>query len=163
MRSSLLVIFELIRSWSIVPTVWWTAIVGGSADQFTNYRPISLLCSCQKVFERLVLKRLSPHVDPLLDESQAGFRWGAAEQVYTLQETVCLRAHRRTLGAFVNVRKAFDLAWRDAVLLKLASAGVNGGLWSVIANLTTDTTAPVSVNGSFSEPRSEPTVVPPVV
>ena len=29
-------------------------------------RPISLLCSCQKVFERLVLKRLLPHIDPLL-------------------------------------------------------------------------------------------------
>ena len=112
--------------------MWRSAIVAplhkcGPADQFTNYRPISLLCSCQKVFERLVLKRLLPNVDPRLDESQAGFRWGAEEQIYTLAETLRLRASRRTFCAFVDVRKAFDVAWRDAVLLKLASFGVTGG------------------------------------
>ena len=160
LRAALLVFFELVRSWSIVPTVWRSAIVAplhkcGPADQFTNYRPISLLCSCQKVFERLVLKRLLPHVDPRLDESQAGFLWGAEEQIYTLAEIFRLRARRRTFCAFVDVRKAFDVAWRDAVLLKLASFGVTGGLWSVIADLITNTTARVSVNGSFSEPWSE--------
>ena len=78
--------FQLLRSWSIVPTVWRSAIVapvhkGRTAEKFTiyigHYRPISWLCSCQEVFERLVLKRLLPHVvGPLLDESQAGFRVG---------------------------------------------------------------------------------------
>eukprot|EP00439_Symbiodinium_sp_Y106_P065296 s2170_g10.t1 len=160
LRSSLLVFFELVRSWSIVPTAWRSAVVaplhkGGAADQFTNYRPISLLRSCQKIFERLVLKRLLPHIDPLLDESQAGFRWGAEEQIYALTEMLRLRAGRRTFCAFVDVRKAFHVAWRDAVLLKLASAGVTGCLWSVIADLITNTTARVSVNGSFSEPWSE--------
>ena len=160
LRSSLLVFFELVRSWSIVPTVWRSAIVaplhkGGPADQFTNYRPISLLCSCQKVFERLVLKRLLPRTDPQLDESQAGFRWGAEEQVYTLAETLRLRAGRRTFCAFVDVRKAFDVAWRDTVLVKLAAAGVTGSLWPVIADPLSNTTARASVNGSLSEPWSE--------
>ena len=128
-RSCLLPFFELVRSWSIVPTVWRSAVVAplhksGAADQFTNYRPISLLCSSQKVFERLLLKRLVPHVDPLLDESQAGFRWGAEEQIYTLAETLRLRGQRQTFCVFVNVRKAFDVARRDAVLVKLAEAGV---------------------------------------
>ena len=93
---ALLVFFELVRSWSIVPTVWRSTVVaplhkGGSADQLTNYRPISLLCSCQQVFEWLGLKRLLPHIEPLL-KSQAGFRWGAKEQIYTLAETA-LFAH----------------------------------------------------------------------
>ena len=81
--------------------------------------------------ESVLLKRLLPRIDPQLDESQAGFRRGAEEQVYTLAETVRLRAGRRTFCAFVDVRKAFDVAWRDAVLVKLAATGVTGSLWSV--------------------------------
>ena len=139
----------------ISPIVWRSAIVapvrkGGRADQFTNYRPISLLCSCHKVCVRLVLKRLLPHVDPLLDRSQAGFRRGAEAQVCSLPKTLRLRPHHHTFCAFVGARKAFDVAWRDAVLLNRAPAGVSGGLWSVVADLVTDTTARVSVNGSFS-------------
>ena len=111
-------------------------------------------CSQKSVVERLLLKRLVPHVAPLLDESQAGFRWGAEEQIYTLAETLRLRGQRQTFGGFVDVRKAFDVVWRDAVLVKLAEAGVTGRLWSVIADLLTDTTARASVNGSLSEPWS---------
>ena len=91
-----------------------------------------------------------PQVDPQLDESQAGFRWGAEEQIYTLVETLRLRAGRRAFCALVDVRKAFDVAWRDAVLLKLAEFGISGALWSVIADLLSDTSARVIVNGSIS-------------
>ena len=94
-------------------------------------------------------------VDPQLDESQAGFRFGAEEHVYTLAETLRVRCGRRTFCAFVDVRKAFDIAWRDAVLLKLAEIGVAGGTWAVIANLLTDTTARSVVNGSASSPWTE--------
>ena len=96
-----------------------------------------------------------PHVNPLLDESHAGFSWGAEDQIYTLAETLRLRGQRQTFCAFVGVRKAFDVVWRDAVLVKLAEAGVTGQLWSVVADLLTDTTARFSVNGSLSEPWSE--------
>ena len=80
-------------------------------------------------------------VDPQLDESQAGFRFGAEEHVYTLAETLRVRCGRRTFCASVDVRKAFDIAWRDAVLLKLAEMGIAGGTWAVITDLPTDTTA----------------------
>ena len=120
----------------------------GAADDFNNYRPISLLCCSLKIFERLLLARLLPVVDPQLDESQAGFRFGAEEHVYTLAETLRVRRGRRTFCAFVDVRKAFDIVWRDAVLLKLAEMGVAGGTWAVIVDLLTDTTARAVVNGS---------------
>ena len=53
-----------------------------------------------------------PNVSPLLDENQVGFRWGAEEQIYTRAETLPLRARKRTFCAFVDVRKAFDVASR---------------------------------------------------
>ena len=125
------------------------------ADDFSNYRPISLLCCARKVFERLLLKRLFPRVNPLIDESQAGFRWGAEEQIYTLVETLRLRARKRTFFAFVDVRKAFDVAWRDAVLVKLAEAGVTGSTWRVLDDLLSGTSARVLVNGMMSESWDE--------
>ena len=148
LSSALLTFFELVRHWAVVPLIWRSARVsplhkGGPADDFNNYRPISLLCCSLKIFERLLLARLLPRVDPQLDECQAGFRWGAEEQIYTLAETLRLRARKRTFCAFVDVRKAFDVAWRDAVLVRLAETGVSGSMWSVIADLHCKTTARV--------------------
>ena len=159
-RSALLCFFELVRSWAIVPSVWRTAVIkplhkSGSAEEFTNYRPISLLCCSLKIFERLLLKRLLPHVAPQIDETQAGFRWGAEEQVYTLAETLRLRRRKRTFCAFVDVRKAFDVAWRNAVLVKLAELGITGATWRVLDDLLTDTSARVVVNGLLSQPWAE--------
>ena len=160
LAAALLAFFELVRHWAVVPTIWRSARVSplhktGAADDFNNYRPISLLCCSLKIFERLLLARLLPVVDPQLDESQAGFRFGAEEHVYTLAETLRVRRGRRTFCAFVDVRKAFDIAWRDAVLLKLVEMGVAGGTWAVIADLLTDTTARAVVNGSASSPWTE--------
>ena len=109
----------------------------------TNLAQRSLLSCALKVFERLLLKRLHPRLNPLIDESQAGFQWGAEEQIYTLAETLRLRAGTRTFCAFVDVRKAFDVAWRDAVLVKLAAAGIAGSTWRVLDDLLSPTSARV--------------------
>ena len=156
MRDALLSFFELVRCWAVVPSVWRSAVVTplhktGAEDEFTNYRPISLLCCGLKVFERLVL----PHVNPRIDESQAGFRWGAEEQIYTLVETLRLRARKTRLLCFVDVRKAFDAAWRDAVRVQLAAIGVTGSTWRVLDDLLGATCARVLVNGTLCEPWDE--------
>ncbi|CAE7243833.1 unnamed protein product [Symbiodinium natans] len=64
-------------------------------------------------------------------------------------------ARKRTFCAFVDVRKAFDVAWRDAVKVRLADLGVTGSIWKVLDDLLTDTSARVAVNGSMSQPWSE--------
>ena len=49
-------------------------------EEFTNYQHSSLLRCSLKIFERLLLKRLLPPVAPQMEETQAGFRWRAAEK-----------------------------------------------------------------------------------
>ena len=88
-------------------------------------------------------------------QSQAGFRWGAEEQIYTLVETLRLRARKRTFCTFVDVRKAFDVAWKDAVRVQLAAIGVTGSTWRVLDDLLGATSARVLVNGTLSEPWDE--------
>ena len=51
LQSALLALFELVRYWAVVPSSWRAATVtplhkSGPADDFTNYRPISLPRCC---------------------------------------------------------------------------------------------------------------------
>lgn len=84
--------------------------------QYTNWRPITLLSCLGKLFERLLLPRLSRKLSPVLADCQAGFRYGADEQAWLLVESLRLRqrlpqSRRRALVAFVDIRKAYDTVW----------------------------------------------------
>ena len=50
--------------------------------------------------------------------------------------------------AFVDVRKAFDIVWRDALLHKLWLRGVRGRAWRVCASLLRSTRSSVRVHGT---------------
>ena len=53
----------------------------------SGYRPISLLSMCYRLLERVVLRRMSPAVDGVLDVEQAGFRPGRSTQGQVLALT----------------------------------------------------------------------------
>ena len=54
-----------------------------------SYRPISLLNTCYKLLERLVLHRVSPEVEKLLSPEQAGFRRNRS----TCEQVAALTTH----------------------------------------------------------------------
>ena len=64
---------NLPKSWRITKTV---AIPKPGKDPkiASSYRPISLLSMCYKLLERIILHRISPAVDEILNIEQAGFR-----------------------------------------------------------------------------------------
>ena len=62
----------------------------------------------------MLLCRIAPHVDRGLDPCQEGFRWGADEQVYALVEILTVRGNATTYCASLDIRKAYDVAWRDS-------------------------------------------------
>ena len=109
-RAALLCFFELVRSWAIVPSVWRTAVIkplhkSGSAEEFTNYRPISLLCCNLKIFERLVLKRLLPHIARKLMKLRRAFV-GVPKSKYTPlpKLSVCGDASEHFVGLWMSVK-----------------------------------------------------------
>ena len=65
-----------------IPKIWRQskiiAILKPGKDSATpkNYRPISLLCHTYKLYERLILNRVSPLLEQHLIKEQAGFRPG---------------------------------------------------------------------------------------
>ena len=53
-----------------------------------NYRGVSLLCHCSKVFSSVILQRIKMGTEEILSETQAGFRVGrgTVDQIFTLRQ-----------------------------------------------------------------------------
>ena len=66
-------------------------------------------------------------------------------------ETLTVRSPRTTYCAFLDIRKAYDVAWRDAALLRLLRGGVTRLAWCLIADLCDGTVSRVRVHGRCSE------------
>ena len=99
----------------------------------------------------MLVNCIKPVADPQLDDCQAGFRYGRDVHVYALLETIKLRQNSRTFCAFLDIRKAFDVVWREGALLKLHRAGLSAGLWHLVNDFVSDRTAAVRIDNRFSK------------
>ena len=147
-----LAFFNLVFSWSVVPTVWKRSIIvtvfkRGDPTLPNNYRPISLAS-----LEHLVHSRIALHVIPQLDESQGGFRWGADVLVGSLVSILSARSSSHTFVAFIDIQKAFDTSWVEGTLVRLFDAGVRGRMWTLMCNFLHGTQSQVRCGSSLSEP-----------
>ncbi|UYV73759.1 hypothetical protein LAZ67_11000775 [Cordylochernes scorpioides] len=144
-KEKLLDIFN--NSWKTgkLPQDWKTATIipikklDKSADDPKNYRPISLTSICCKLMEKIILRRLTYHLDTrnLLPEEQYGFRkgHGTIDQLLFFTQKVKDAQNRKptnhTIAAFLDLTQAFD---KD-MLLKLP--GVNSrNQWALLSKVS---------------------------
>ena len=118
------------------PITWKQAKVimipkpGKDLTKPTSYRPISLLPAITKIFERIIASRLSSFLEKAnyFDENQAGFRknHSTLDQLFTLFQSVStvVKKHKKAVGVFLDVEKAFDEVWLDGLKYKLGTAEV---------------------------------------
>jgi hypothetical protein len=91
-----------------------------------NFRPISLLSTTGKLFEKVILKALQKHIDErgMLNASQFGFRarHSTTLQCMMLTDHVTLNFNNKfsTAAVFLNIEKAFDTTWHTGLLYKLS-------------------------------------------
>lgn len=114
-----------------VPSVWKVADVimipkpGKDPHEVSSYRPISLLPSTSKLFERLIFKRLKPIVESrnLIPNHQFGFRskHSTIEQVHRITTEIerALEEKKVCSAIFLDVAQAFDRVWHEGLLNKL--------------------------------------------
>jgi hypothetical protein len=91
-----------------------------------NLRPISLLSTTGKLFEKLILKIIHKHTEErnLLSASQFGFRarYSTTLQCMRLTDHVSLNFNNNmsTAAVFMDIEEAFDTTWRSGLLYKLS-------------------------------------------
>ena len=130
----------------------------GDAFDKKNYRPISILPSLSKIFERLIEKQVKPYTNSFLSPLLCGYREGYSTQHALLRLVEnCKKAldQKMNTGAvFIDLSKAFDCLNHDLLIAKLDAYGFTRLALKYIKSYLRDRKQRVKMNGSYSEWRN---------
>ena len=144
---ALLSFFNLLLLFAIWPSSFCDGIIvplfkrKGSRLHTTSYRPISLLSCFSKIYEYLLLARLSRFVEThsLLSEEQAGFRptRSTLDQLLVLDTVITTRSRAKAPVwlAFLDISRAYDSTYRTKLFARLLELGINGAVFRSIYSM----------------------------
>ena len=129
----------------------------GDQFSFENYRPISLLTSISKIFEKVVFDQLYGYftLNKLIYNSQYGFRkehsteFAALELIDKLMKGIDER--KIPLSIFLDLSKAFDTLDHKILLSKLQHYGIHNTSLKWFHNYLTDRKQYVEYNNATSK------------
>ena len=104
----------------------------GDRAQFSNYRPISILPSFSKLYEKLVCNRLMNYLSKhsILHNNQYGFRshHDTSMAVIDMVDKIsaAMDSNEFSIGLFIDLSKAFDTLNHKILLQKLNHYGIRG-------------------------------------
>lgn len=132
----------------------------GNHNCVSNYRGLSLLDTCYKLFTGLILNRIHVwiNLNNIINEYQAGFRkeYSTVDNLFNLSSIVHLnfKAKKKTFAFFVDFSCAFDSIPRNSLFYKLSELGLSSKIIKILQLLYNKTTSQVWDGESLSEPFS---------
>ena len=145
---------------SIFPDIWERSNIlpihkKGDKQIISNYRTVSLLPICGKIFERLIFNSLYEHVEEnkLLSVHQSGFRSNDScvnqllPIVHNLYRGCDVYPTLETRGVFLDMSKACDKIWHQGLIFKLKSVGVLDSLVNLIESFLSNKFQRFLLNG----------------
>ena len=121
---------------NIVPT-----FKKGDKQNIKNYRPVSLLPICSKIFERIIYDNMLKYFldNNLISPKQSGFRPGDSciNQLLSITHDIFTSFDYglEVRGVFLDISKAFDRVWHDGLIYKLKQNGIKDKLLCILNRL----------------------------
>lgn len=164
-------LFNLSMSKGIFPESLKEAIVvplhkGGDPSQMTNYRPISLLSTISKLFEKIIHGRLISFWTKynIFSNKQFGFLPGRSTEMAIfshMKEIVGgIEGGEFVASIYLDIMKAFDAVQHDTLLAKLEKAGIRGLFLNWFSTYLKGRRQRVKINGMIGDARITTTGVP---
>ena len=154
-------LFDTCIKRSVIPLEWRRHFItpifkSGDRSKVSNYRPISLLPSVSKLFERLVFDKMYEFLSSsFLSASQFGFMKNRSTVkqllIYTYKILQAFELNQQYDSVMLDIRKAFDTVSHNLLLSKLWEAGITGSLLSLLKCYLSDRKQCVVVNDQHSE------------
>lgn len=117
----------------IFPEDWNTAIIcpilkKGDPTKAKNYRGISLLDTCYKVFTSLLLERINPYINEIVGDYQSGFRISKStlDHIFTLRQIMSkfYKFDKELHLMFIDYKQAYYSIDRDKLWKALKVLGI---------------------------------------
>ena len=158
------IIFGNILSAATYPGLWKLANVTpifkkGDKQLIGNYRPISLLPLCGKIFEKIIFNNLYKHLTThhLITKNPSGFRPGDSttnqliDLVDEIHQAFDSKKPREVRAVFLDISKAFDKVWHDGLIFKMRQNGISGKLLKLFQNYLSNRKQRVILNAFSSD------------
>jgi Reverse transcriptase (RNA-dependent DNA polymerase)/Endonuclease-reverse transcriptase len=138
----------------------------GPKGDISNYRPISLLNSFSKIFEKIILKRMESFISKcnILVDQQYGFRAKHSTEQALMELINKITDHidnkKYVVCIAVDIQKAFDSLHHKTLLGKLEYYGFRGKILSLLQNFLSNRYQYVTYNNCSSTPQLITTGIP---
>ena len=122
----------------------------------TSYRPISLISSIMKLFERVIEQRLRSHLEHVgfINKHQSGFRRAKStdDHLFRLSQSIMESFNRgeHVVAAFLDVEKAFDNVWHNGLRYKIFQLDLSTKMTRWLSDFLVGRLIQVNVNNFFS-------------
>jgi len=159
--SIILSLFNKVWESGKLPADWKHGVIvpiakpGKDRTQPNNYRPIALTSNLCKLMERMLMSRLVHIIEKknLFSPYQSSFQKGRS----TMDSVLCLEAEIRKaqvnkevlVGVFFDVEKAYNMMWKEGLLIKLEGMEIKGRMYNWIKNFLFKRT--IQVSSAFSQ------------
>ena len=128
----------------------------GAKQNIKNYRPVSLLPICSKIFERIIYDNMLKYFfdNNLITPKQSGFRPGDSyiNQLLSITHDIFTSFDNglEVRRVFLDISKAFDKVWHDGLIYKLKQNRIKDELLCLLIDFLKNHHQRVVLNGKSS-------------